>query len=184
MMPLREQFVHDIKNAYDSFIETCQDAAPSVVAWELYDPCKVAASDEGSFANRGWHFNSLVMPMWSKPENDARCRQFARDLSNMFKKEIQSHGASASGGVEGGVGIRGRKGAVMLYGNYDVSVRRPFCDLANNSNSNTTRSPRMFLVTITRGCRRLRGSMIRTTCSTSCLPYSRKEHRRSYKFCA
>jgi hypothetical protein len=121
MMPLREEFVHDIKNAYNSFIETCEDAAPSVVAWELYDPCKVAASDEGSFANRGWHFNSLVMPMWTKPENDTRCRQFARDLSNMFKKEIQNHGAQASGGVEGGASVRGRKGAVMLYGNYDVS---------------------------------------------------------------
>ncbi len=122
MMPLREEFVHDIQRKYDGFIETCEDAAPSVVAWELYDPCKVASSDEGCFANRGWHFNSLVMPMWSKPENDARCRQFARDLSNMFKHEIQSHGAQASGGVEGGTAVRGRKGAVMLYGNYDVSV--------------------------------------------------------------
>ncbi|KAK5173813.1 uncharacterized protein LTR77_002494 [Saxophila tyrrhenica] len=119
MMPLREQFVHDIKTAYDGFIDTCPDAALSVVAWELYDPVKVAASDEGSFANRGYHFNSLVMPMWSKAENDAQCRQFARDLSNMFKKEISEHGAKASGGIEGGASVRGRKGAVLLYGNYD-----------------------------------------------------------------
>ena len=122
MMPIREQFVHDIKKVYDGYIDTCEDAAPSVVAWELYDPCKVAASDEGSFANRGYHFNSLVMPMWSKPENDSRCRQFARDVSDMFKKEIQNHGHQASGGVEGGAGVRGSKGAVMLYGNYDVSL--------------------------------------------------------------
>ena len=107
MMPLREKFVHDVKAAYDQFIETCEDAAPSVVAWELYDPCKVASSDEGSFANRGTHFNSLVMPMWSKPENDQRCRQFARDLSNMFKEEIQSHGEQASRGIEGGASVRG-----------------------------------------------------------------------------
>lgn len=121
MMPLRQQFVEDVWKTYDAFIDTCSDAAPSVVAWELYDPCQVAASDEGSFANRGWHFNSLVMPMWTQPENDSKCRQFARDLSNMFKQEIQSHGAQASGGVEGGAAVRGRKGAVMLYGNYDVS---------------------------------------------------------------
>lgn len=57
MLPLREQFLHDIKDAYDRFIETCEDAASSLVAWELFDPCKVAASDEGSFANRGHHFN-------------------------------------------------------------------------------------------------------------------------------
>ena len=72
MLPLREQFVRDIQHAYDKFIETCEDAAPSVVAWELFDPCTVAASDQGSFANRGHHFNSLVMPMWTKPENDQR----------------------------------------------------------------------------------------------------------------
>ena len=119
MLPLREQFVQDMKIAYDAFIDTCDDAAASVVAWELFDPCFVAASEEGSFANRGYHFNSLVMPMWSKPENDQRCRQFARDLSNMFKEEIQAHGSQASGGIEGGPGVRGKKGAVMLYGNYD-----------------------------------------------------------------
>ena len=64
MMPLRDQFLLEVKDAYDVFIETCEDAAPSVVAWELYDPCKVATSDNGAFANRGYHFNSLVMPMW------------------------------------------------------------------------------------------------------------------------
>lgn len=127
MLPLREQFVHDIKSRYDSFIESCEDAAPSLVAWELFDPCVVAESDEGSFANRGYHFNSLVMPMWSKEENDQRCRQFARDLSNMFKGEIERHNGQASGGVEGGASVRGKKGAVMLYGNYDVSVS-PYLD--------------------------------------------------------
>ena len=124
MMPLREEFLLDVKNAYDSFVDGCEDAAPSVVAWELYDPCKVATSEEGSFANRGHHFNGLVMPTWTKAENDEKCRQFARDLSNMFKDELQNHGANASGGVEGGAGVRGKKGAVMLYGNYDVSLLR------------------------------------------------------------
>lgn len=74
MMPIREQFVHDIKGAYDGFIETCEDAAPSVVAWELYDPVKVATLDQGSFANRGYHFNSLVMPMASTYALNDVCR--------------------------------------------------------------------------------------------------------------
>ena len=119
MMPLREEFVLEMQTAFDKFIDGCDDAAPSVVAWELYDPCKVAMSEEGSFANRGHHFNGLVMPMWTNPENDQKCRQFARDMSEMFKSELQKHGAQASGGVEGGAGVRGKKGAVMLYGNYD-----------------------------------------------------------------
>ena len=114
MMPLREEFLLEMKNAYDSFIDDCDDAAPSVVAWELYDPCKVATSEEGSFANRGHHFNGLVMPMWTTPENDEKCRQFARDLSNMFKDELQNHGAKASGGVEGGAGVRGKKVSVRV----------------------------------------------------------------------
>ena len=33
MMPIREQFVHEIKKTFDDFVDTCEDAAPSVVAW-------------------------------------------------------------------------------------------------------------------------------------------------------
>lgn len=113
MLPLREQFVNDIKDAFEKFIDSCDDATGTVIAWELYDPCKVASLEEGSFANRGYHFNSLVMPMWTKADNDQRCRQFARDVSNMFKNEIEEHGNKASEGLEGGVGVRGKKGAVM-----------------------------------------------------------------------
>lgn len=59
--------------------------------------------------------------MWTKAENDARCRQFARDVSSMFKAEIERSGSAESApGVEGGASVRGKKGAVMLYGNYDV----------------------------------------------------------------
>jgi len=120
-MPIREQFVLDIQARYEEFTASCEDAAASVVAWELYDAVKVAQGTEGSFANRGYHLNSLVMPMWSKAENDQVCRQFARDVSNMYKKEIERSGTEASGGIEGGASVRGKKGAVMLYGNYDVS---------------------------------------------------------------
>jgi hypothetical protein len=40
----------------------------------------------------------------------------------MFKEDIEAHGKTASEGIEGGASIRGNKGAVLLYGNYDVSV--------------------------------------------------------------
>ena len=117
ILPLREQFLGDVKKVFEDYIDGCDDAAASVVAWELFDPCKVAALDEGSFANRGYHLNGLVMPMWTKEENDQKCRQFARDVSDMFKKEIQEHGKTPSKDSS----VRGSKGAVMLYGNYDVS---------------------------------------------------------------
>ena len=63
--------------------------------------------------------------MWTKPENDQPCRQFARDVSNMFKQEIERAGTESSSGIEGGASVRGNKGAVMLYGNYDVSLSIP-----------------------------------------------------------
>lgn len=121
VMPLREDFVHQILASYEAYTAECEDAKESLVAWELYDPCLVAKLENGCFANRGHHFNSLVMPMWSKAENDQFCRQWARDVSNMFKKEIEAHGETASAGIEGGASVRGKKGAVLLYGNYDVS---------------------------------------------------------------
>jgi len=122
VLPLREEFVHSVLATYEEFTASCDDAKDSLVAWELYDPCVVSKHENGSFANRGLHLNSLIMPTWSKQENDQLCRQWARDVSNMFKKEIEAHGETASDGIEGGASIRGHKGAVLLYGNYDVSL--------------------------------------------------------------
>jgi hypothetical protein len=110
VLPLREEFVHSILATYEEFTASCGD-----------DPCVVAKCDNGCFASRGLHLNSVIMPTWTKEENDQHCRQWARDVSNMFKKEIEAHGETASEGIEGGASVRGKKGAVLLYGNYDVS---------------------------------------------------------------
>ncbi|KAK0257217.1 hypothetical protein LTR35_018238 [Friedmanniomyces endolithicus] len=37
----------------------------------------------------------------------------------MFKKETEAQSETASKAVEGGASVRGGKGAVLLYGNYD-----------------------------------------------------------------
>ena len=90
------------------------------------------------------------MPVWTKPDNDQLCRQFARDVSNMFKKEIEEHGERASEGLEGGAGIKGKKGAVMLYGNYDVSVIMAVHQAKRSrEDSNTKRSPAIYLAITT-----------------------------------
>lgn len=123
VLPIREQFFTDMLTKYDDFNTRCDDAAASVVAWEVYDPTKVVASDEGCFANRGYHLNSLIMPLWTKAENDQQCRQWAREMSLMFKHELEAHGQTTSKGVEGGASVRGHKGAVLLYGNYDVRLQ-------------------------------------------------------------
>lgn len=120
-LPLNAGFVQTVITEYDSFIAGVADAAASLVAWEFYDPVKVVSSDIGSFASRGYHLNALVMPSWAEAVNDQQCRQWARHLSGLFKQELEARGEKTGKGVEGGVGVRGHKGAVMLYGNYDVS---------------------------------------------------------------
>ena len=93
----------------------------------------------------------------------------------MFKQEIQAHGAKASGGVEGGASVRGRKGAVMLYGNYDVSDRIIDHDgdaSLTDLTSNTMRFRGMYSATTIHDCSRSRRNMIRRTCSISCLLFN------------
>ena len=68
-MPLRAEFVASAIAKYDEFLGANPDAAPSLVAWELIDTVKLTALESGSYANRGYHMNGLVMPTWSKKEN-------------------------------------------------------------------------------------------------------------------
>ncbi|KAH9835067.1 FAD-linked oxidoreductase [Teratosphaeria destructans] len=119
VMPIREKFLSQQLAEFDRFTEETPDAATTMVAWELYDPSVVVQKDNGSFANRGYHLNSLIMPMWSDPANDQQCRQWARERSLDFKKELEVHGMPTSKGIEGGASVRGHKGGVLLYGNYD-----------------------------------------------------------------
>jgi FAD/FMN-containing dehydrogenase len=122
-LPLRADFINQVRAKFDQFVESTPDAKGALIAWELYDACAVMAhQDNGSFANRGWHLNALISPQWERAENDAVCRQWARDIAGMFREELESREVEVGKreGVEGGVGVRGDKGAVMLYGNYDL----------------------------------------------------------------
>ncbi|RVX67729.1 hypothetical protein B0A52_07852 [Exophiala mesophila] len=119
-MPIRPEYVNEMVGEFVQFTDGNDDAKGSILMWELYDAAKVVQfQDNGSFANRGWHLNGLILPMWTKEENDMTFRQWARDMNEKFKKELEIAGLEAGKGVEGGVGVRGSKGAVLLYGNYD-----------------------------------------------------------------
>lgn len=120
-MPLSPSFVIDVCDIFTSFYKgDPADRGGSLLMYELYDPAKTSASDKGSFANRGTHMNALICPIWNNADNDAECRQWARDLNERFKKELERRDVeTGEGGAAGGVAPRGRKGAVLLYGNYD-----------------------------------------------------------------
>ncbi len=61
----------------------------------------------------------LVAPIWTNPENDDKFRIWARELAVQFQDELDSTGVPHGQGVEGGSQVRGPKGAVITYGNYD-----------------------------------------------------------------
>ena len=61
----------------------------------------------------------LVAPIWTKPENDDKYRAWARELAAKFRDELDRTGLPHGESLEGGAQVRGPKGAVILYGNYD-----------------------------------------------------------------
>jgi len=124
-LPLRKEFVEEVLANFTEFTNTNADARGSLIFYEMYDPVKVVESDFGSFANRGTHMNGMICPLWTKPEHDQAFRKWARDINEMFKGELKKSGLETGNGVDGGVGVRGNKGAVLLYGNYD----RKFYDI-------------------------------------------------------
>ncbi|KAK0262332.1 hypothetical protein LTR35_017721 [Friedmanniomyces endolithicus] len=106
VMPLRKKFVLEVLSTY----EACTSS---------YDLLPYSWSP-GSFTIRAFvrdHANVV------KARDDQRCRQSARDVRNIFKKGVEAQSETASKVVEGGASVRGGKGAVLPYGNYDVCRR-------------------------------------------------------------
>lgn len=115
-LPVRVGFVGEVLRKFDEFVEATPDAAASMILWEFFDPtAMVTESKGGSFANRGFHLNSMIAPFWSEEGNDMVCRQWARDVAEMFKGENKRWGLETGRNGE----MKGEKGAVMIYGNYD-----------------------------------------------------------------
>ncbi|GIZ46264.1 hypothetical protein CKM354_000939600 [Cercospora kikuchii] len=109
-LPIRDTFFLDIVRRYQEFMQRCPEASGSLVGWELMDPTKLCASDNGSFATRGFHLNSVIMPMWKSASLDDTCRNWARQIGSRFQDELD---------CSMGKGVRSDRGAVLLYGNYD-----------------------------------------------------------------
>ena len=118
-LPIRADFVNKMVAEYSSFTDRCDDAAGSMILWELYDAVKVTELSAGSFSNRGLHLNGLIAPIWTNPENDQICRQWARDLNQMFKKEMLEHASMNVGPGKEVTTLRGKNNATQFYGNYD-----------------------------------------------------------------
>ncbi|KAK5134611.1 hypothetical protein LTR08_006267 [Meristemomyces frigidus] len=115
VLPIRDTFFTEMMGKFEVFHGQCGDAGASLIAWELFDPTVLASSEKGCFANRGYHMNTVIMPVWTQATNDMQCREWAREMSFMFKHELETHGLRTGEGAS----VRGKKGATLLYGNYD-----------------------------------------------------------------
>lgn len=171
-LPVRSDFVLSVLEAYSKFTDENPDAAGSQVMWELLDPTRLVAvtNFDTAFANRGLHFNAAVAPLWWDEKNDQECRQWSRDVTLLFKHELQRGGAETGESNDGWIGKKGSHGATMVYGNYDRTCRScigPW-NQANPVQS-TKKGPGMFLGTIMSVSKCSRPSMIRAICSISSL---------------
>jgi FAD binding domain len=122
-LPLRFDFVKSTMDAYATFTEDLPDSGASLLMYEIIDPSKICevGNQETAFANRGWHMNAMVGPLWESEVYDVRARAWAREVAEMFKVELQR-----SKGKENGDGV-------MVYGNYDRKYRLFFLVLAVTS---------------------------------------------------
>ena len=117
-LPLRPAFIQQMFEEYEKFMNSSDDFGVSLLLWELFDPLQVTALSAGSFANRGMHGNGMICPIWTKPENDQQCREWARMMNEHFKKELDRQGEE-TGPSEEVATMRGTKRATQFYGNYD-----------------------------------------------------------------
>ena len=173
-LPLREEFVGNVIATYNEFITTNRDAADTLIAWEFFDATEVLSRCTGSFANRGYHLNGFIAPVWSSRANDHSCRQWAGNVANMFKDEMQKRRAKPGKGEF--IAKKDRDGEVVAYGNYDVSLSKYstyhmllLTVLSKISSDPRTSSEKTMLVYKTS-----RRDMIPQICSTSFLQSSNR----------
>ena len=117
-LPLRPAFIQQMFEEYEKFMTGSDDVGVSLLLWELFDPLKTNNLSAGSFANRGMHGNGMICPIWTKPENDQQCREWARMMNEHFKKELEEQGQK-TGPSEEVATVRGKKRGTQFYGNYD-----------------------------------------------------------------
>ncbi|KAL9106909.1 MAG: hypothetical protein Q9227_008157, partial [Pyrenula ochraceoflavens] len=113
--PLRAEFVRDQYNHWAEYTmpSKIEGSELTLMFFEWMDRTKI--SEKGfaasSFANRGMYMDVCIGPFWLKAEDDAVCRQWARDRSEDFEKELERS--------QGTRQVGGENQAVMFYGNYD-----------------------------------------------------------------
>ena len=89
--PLEERFLGELFMQLEDLVAKCRDAERSIVGFEFHNPyAAMRVGNKGTaFADRGNHGNVLVVPTWSKEENDGVCVEWCRKLGRTVDEEFE-----------------------------------------------------------------------------------------------
>jgi translation initiation factor 2B subunit (eIF-2B alpha/beta/delta family) len=89
--PLTVDFAQSLFDDLTAFHTRVPDAANSMILIEWINPRKsmLVSQRATSFSNRGKLMNFLIGVTYTDAANDAICRQFARDMGEKCRKEVE-----------------------------------------------------------------------------------------------
>lgn len=113
LFPMEPAFAQEIFEDFCAFLAKVPEAGATLLMFEYLAAYKITevAPTATAFANRGNYCNLMVCPTWLTKENDAVCRQWARDITAKFRAELER-------GKRNGVD-KDTMEAVAEYANYD-----------------------------------------------------------------
>ncbi|EEP76477.1 conserved hypothetical protein [Uncinocarpus reesii 1704] len=118
--PLRLDFARSIASIMAQKLNNEPDMAGSVLVLEFFDMRKTleVKLTDTAFANRGTTLNGILSLRYEDPANDAKYRQWARDLQMLFKQELDEarKGLESCGeGVPQYINYAERKSIIPLF---------------------------------------------------------------------
>ncbi|KAL1985690.1 hypothetical protein VTN96DRAFT_7438 [Rasamsonia emersonii] len=114
MAPLDPVFLDRMFDDFAQFLKTVPDAQRSTVAFEVHNPYPTMRVGQTgtAFPDRGNQVNVLIIPTWTKEENDEACRNWCREFSAKVGEEFERR--KREEGVD-----EVTKTSVGVYSNYD-----------------------------------------------------------------
>ncbi|KAK2732728.1 hypothetical protein FQN57_002482 [Myotisia sp. PD_48] len=88
--PLRPEFARTVLNELTERFQSFPELAGSALVLEYFDMTKACniPINATACANRGWSQNGILTTRWIDAANDSKHRQWARELQEMFKVEM------------------------------------------------------------------------------------------------
>lgn len=92
---------------FAGFVREVPDASGSLLLFEFFNQDKICQTSNRAmaFANRDFYGNVMAGPKWHDEANDGRCRQWARDVTDLLRREMEA--VKIAGQVKVGNGRRG-----------------------------------------------------------------------------